>query len=86
MRNASSFLADMDHSVLQFADLRSRDPPADQRASLRWSEFLNVFVKETDIVFHYCSRPDQWEKLRGSEGFIIARNDEIIASYVCRMN
>ncbi len=40
----------------------------------------------TDVVYHYCSEQSEWDKLMGSEGYIIVRDGVIVADLVRRMN
>ena len=39
-----------------------------------------------DIVYHFRSEPEEWERGMGSEGYIVVRNEQVIAEFVLRMN
>lgn len=43
-------------------------------------------VRPGDVIYYYCSRLDEWDRLMGSEGYILVRDGEIVESVVVRMN
>lgn len=43
-------------------------------------------VQPTDVVYYYCSEQAEWERMMGSEGYLLVRDGEIIDSFTHRMN
>jgi hypothetical protein len=51
-----------------------------------WLQEIRGQVQQNDEVYHYSSEPSFWELGMGSEGYVIVRNGQIVASIVKRMN
>ena len=43
-------------------------------------------VQPTDVIYYYFSEPAEWERMMGSEGYLLVRDGEIIDSFTQRMN
>jgi len=54
-------------------------------SSSRIREFSRQIAAE-DLVYYYCSVASEWDAGMGSEGYIVVRDGEIVASLVWRMN
>lgn len=50
-----------------------------------WEAFKSK-LQEGDELWEFCSPPETWVNLMGSEGICIVRDGEIIACIVTRMN
>ena len=51
-----------------------------------WLQHIKGKVQQNDEVYHYCSVPSYWELGMGSEGYVVVRDGQIVASIVQRMN
>jgi len=43
-------------------------------------------VQPADEIYYYCSEPAAWDKMMGSEGYLLVRDGEIIHDITRRMN
>jgi hypothetical protein len=51
-----------------------------------WLQEIKGQVQQNDEVYHYSSEPSLWELGMGSEGYVVVRKGQIVASIVQRMN
>ena len=74
---------------LTLIPLHAEPPDIDEIAveALEWiMKELEPLMLPGDQVFHYCSEQGDWDRLRGSAGFIIVRDGVIVSGRVYRMN
>src|SRR5262245_12958852 len=43
-------------------------------------------ARPTDVIYYYCSDQSEWDRMKGSEGYLLMRDGEIVDSIVRRMN
>ena len=51
----------------------------------RWLEFKDKY-QESDEIYFYVSDKTSWERLSGSQGYVLIRNDQVIAMIVTMTN
>lgn len=64
-------------------------PAGSPRSAAAWLEALAVFrrqVQPGDVLYHYDSDPEEWDRGSGSEGYAIVRGGELFATLMVRMN
>jgi len=68
-------------SVIDALIARSANPRFVQAAQ----EFKAAFLPG-DKVIEYCTSKSSWDACMGSAGFVIKRDDKIVALLTCKMN
>jgi hypothetical protein len=64
-------------------------PVVNAHTSKRFAEILAEFRAQLlpgDELYHYDSHQEEWERLMGSEGYVIVRDGELIDTLVMKMN
>ena len=74
----------MDLRIASLDELR--EEPSWPERTKQYVQSFKEQVLPSDEIYHYCSHKSEWEKLMGSEGYLLVRDGEIVADLVRCMN